>query len=78
MDGFAVLETLKKDPEYNFIPVVMLTSSKQEEDIVRSYKTGAASYMPKPINFEEFVKCIDTFNFYWRIVNKLPGGKRKV
>jgi len=72
MDGFQVLETLKRNLEYSFIPVIILTSSKNEEDIARSYRNGAASYIPKPVDYEEFVKIVDSFNYYWRVINKLP------
>ncbi len=72
LNGFQLLERLKQDLQYNFIPVIMLTSSKNEEDIARSYRGGAASYIPKPINYDEFVKVIDGFNYYWRVINKLP------
>lgn len=78
MDGFQVLDTLKKDAAYAMIPVVMLTSSKSDEDVVKSYRTGAASYIPKPVNYDDFVKAIEGFNFYWHIINKLPDGKRGV
>ena len=60
------------DLQYNFIPVIMLTSSKNEEDIARSYKYGAASFIQKPVNYESFVKVVESFNYYWHIVNKLP------
>lgn len=72
MDGFQVLEALKQNLEYSFIPVIILTSSKNEEDIAKSYRSGAASYIPKPIDYEEFVKIVDGFNYYWRVINKLP------
>ena len=71
-DGFEVLKILKESLEYSFIPVIMFTSSKNEEDIARSYKSGAASYIPKPVDYEEFVKIVDGFNYYWRVMNKLP------
>lgn len=77
MDGFQVLEKLKVDEQYNFIPVVMLTSSKSEEDIVKSYSHGAASYISKPVDYERFVEIVDGFNFYWQIINQLPNGKRR-
>jgi CheY-like chemotaxis protein len=72
-DGFGVLKEMKQDRELDFIPVIMLTSSKDEEDIVRSYRTGAASYIQKPIDYENFLKVVDGFNFYWHIINKLPN-----
>ncbi|MBN1872510.1 MAG: response regulator [Candidatus Omnitrophica bacterium] len=73
MDGFQFLEILKKDLEYSSIPVVMLTSSKTEEDIAKSFKYGAASFIQKPVSFEEFVKVVEKFNYYWYIINKLPS-----
>jgi DNA-binding response OmpR family regulator len=53
-------------------PVVMLTSSKSEEDIMKTYQSGATSYIQKPVNYEEFVKVIVGFNVYWNIITKLP------
>ncbi|MFH1046132.1 MAG: response regulator [Candidatus Omnitrophota bacterium] len=73
VDGFQVLEALKKDIRYNYIPIVMLTSSRSEEDIARSYRDGAASFIPKPLNYEDFVKVVEGFNFYWNVMNKLPN-----
>jgi len=77
MDGFRFLETVKQDIQYNFIPVIMLTSSKNEEDIAKSYKSGASSYIPKPVNYEEFVKVVDGFNYYWSVINRLPNHEEK-
>ncbi len=77
MDGFEVLKRLKVDPGTNFIPVVMLTSSRNEEDVVKSYTGGAASYIPKPVSYDDFAKAVDAFNFYWHIINKLPDSKRR-
>ena len=75
MDGYQVLKNLKENEQYNIIPIIMLTSSKDDEDIVKSYKNGAVSYIQKPVKFENFLKFVDGFNFYWHIVNKLPDGK---
>lgn len=75
LDGFGVLERMKSDQNLNSIPVVMLTTSNYEEDIVRSYKLGAASYMVKPVNFEDFVKTIDAFNTYWHTVSRLAAKR---
>lgn len=73
VDGFQVLDTLKSDDKYKFIPIIMLTSSKGEGDVAKSYKNGAASYIQKPVGYEDFVEVVDGFNFYWHIINKLPG-----
>ena len=72
LSGFEVLSRLKTDSRFNFIPVVMLTSSKNDEDVLKSYKNGAVSFIPKPVSFKDFVKLVEGFNFYWHIVNKLP------
>ena len=73
VDGFQVLEELKKDIRFNYIPVVMLTSSRDQEDIARSYRDGAASFIPKPLNYDDFVKVVEGFIFYWNVMNKLPN-----
>ena len=73
MDGFQFLEIVKGDLELSSIPVVMLTSSKTEEDIAKSFKYGAASFIQKPVSFDEFVKVVEKFNYYWYIINKLPS-----
>ena len=75
VDGFQVLEKLKADENYNFIPVAILTSSKKDEDVVKSYREGAVSFIQKPVSYEEFKKVVDGFNFYWHSINKLPDSK---
>ena len=75
LNGFQVLEVLKGDEHYKYIPIIMLTSSKNEKDILQSYGYGAASYIQKPVVFEEFIQVVDGFNFYWHIINKLPHKK---
>ncbi|MCH8850654.1 MAG: response regulator [Chloroflexi bacterium] len=75
LNGPEVLDRLKGDSVYKQIPVVMLTSSKSEEDIVKSYKSGAASYIPKPIDYPAFAKVVEHFNFYWHLSAKLPRSK---
>ena len=72
LTGFDVLKRLKKDPQYNFIPVVMLTSSTHEMDVVKSYSLGASGYIQKPAHYEEYVKMVEGFNFYWYVISKLP------
>ncbi len=75
LTGYEVLQKLKADANYCMIPIIMLTSSKSEEDIVKSYQKGATSYIQKPVEYEAFVKIVEGFNFYWNIVNKLPEQK---
>lgn len=72
LNGFEVLQKIKADAAYAAIPVIMLTSSRNESDIVVSYQKGATSYIQKPVEYEDFVKVVEGFNFYWNIVNKLP------
>lgn len=73
MDGFAVLAQLKADPALKKLPVVMLTTSSREEDIVRSYEGGACSYITKPVGFDAFARVIEQFELYWTLVAKVPG-----
>lgn len=72
MNGFELLEILKYDPCLKSIPVVMLTTSKREEDVVRSYAGGAVSYISKPIDFSHFVKIVREFELYWTLVSQVP------
>ncbi len=67
VDGFEVLEEIKQDEQLRRIPVVVLTVSPREEDAVRAYDSGAASYMTKPVNRKDFEKLITTVQEYWRI-----------
>ncbi|MFC1708659.1 response regulator [Candidatus Omnitrophota bacterium] len=73
VDGFGVLKELKADLQYCHIPIVMLTSSRDEEDILKSYKSGASSFIPKPVKYEDFVKVVEIINTYWNTISKLPN-----
>jgi len=73
VDGFGVLKELKSDLNYNYIPIIMLTSSRDEEDVMRSYRGGAASFIPKPVKYEDFLKVVDIINSYWNTISKLPN-----
>ena len=72
-DGQEVLEELKNDPELRRIPVVILTSSESEEDIVKSYELNANAYLTKPVDFDGFVEIVDRLEDFWFQVVKLPG-----
>lgn len=72
VDGFEVLQRIKRDPALKAIPVVMLTSSEQEVDVAKSYFEGANSYVTKPIQFTEFIEKIREMKLYWVLVNHLP------
>lgn len=72
VDGLEVLQKIKTDERTKLIPVVVITSSQDEEDITRSYKLGVNSYINKPIQFEDFVKTISELGLYWLVYNKPP------
>jgi two-component system response regulator len=74
IDGLEVLRQIKSNPTTQVIPVVVLTSSKQDEDLVRSYRLGVNSYLQKPVNFEQFRKMIKDLGLYWLVVNQLPSS----
>jgi len=72
VDGLQVLERIKSDPRTKSIPVVMLTSSRQECDIVESYNLGVNSYVTKPVEFEQFVEVVRNLGLYWLLINEAP------
>ncbi|GBC81872.1 Response regulator rcp1 [bacterium HR10] len=72
MDGLEVLRRIKSDAVLKMIPVIMLTSSEQEADVVKSYLNGANSYVVKPIQFDDFVEKVRELKLYWILVNTLP------
>lgn len=72
VDGLEVLREMKADKRTQCIPVVMLTSSQEEQDIVESYQLGVNSYIVKPIAFESFARAIAELGFYWMVLNKAP------
>lgn len=75
-DGREALQEIKSDPDLRSIPVVVLTTSKAEEDIVRSYDTGANSFITKPVTFEGLVELIKSLGEYWFEIVKLPNDSR--
>ncbi len=72
IDGLEVLRILKADEKTKSIPVVVLTSSKEESDIVESYKCGANSYIVKPVDFDQFIKSVADIGLYWLVINERP------
>lgn len=76
VDGLEVLRQIKADPRTQAIPVVVMTSSKEESDVVESYKLGVNSYIVKPIDFEQFTEVVRQLGFYWLLLNQLPPSKR--
>ncbi|MBN1550631.1 response regulator [bacterium] len=74
IDGLEVLKTIKENPETTDIPVVMLTTSREESEILKSYKYHASSYIVKPINFSDFMDAIASLNMYWTIATLPTRG----
>jgi two-component system response regulator len=74
IDGLQVLRQIKSNPTMRIIPVVVLTSSKEDEDMVRSYRLGVNSYLQKPVNFEQFRKMVKELGLYWLLINQLPSS----
>ncbi|HAN19457.1 MAG: two-component system response regulator [Bacteroidetes bacterium GWC2_33_15] len=72
VDGLEVLKELKSNDKTKVIPVIMLTSSKEERDIIESYKLGVNSYITKPVDFDQFVEAIKNFGLYWLLLNQSP------
>ena len=72
VDGLQVLKTVKGDPRTKTIPIVIMTSSKEERDMVESYNSGVNSYIQKPVDFEQFRNTIKSLGMYWMVVNQPP------
>jgi DNA-binding response OmpR family regulator len=77
IDGLEVLGKLKSDEKLKMIPVVVLTSSREERDMVASYKLGVNAYVVKPVDFHEFVNAIKELGIFWAIINEPPPGSSK-
>ena len=77
IDGLEVLRRIKTSPETRDIPVVIMTSSVEEKDVIESYDLGVNSYVQKPIEFEKFVEAIAQLGMYWLLINRVPDGTRK-
>lgn len=73
VDGLEVLIRIKADSRTRSIPVVMLTSSKEQRDIIESYRLGVNSYIVKPVNFERFTATVQELGLYWTLLNRAPG-----
>jgi len=76
MNGYEFLETIKANPMFNDIPVVVLTTSDVESDVVRSYESGAASYITKPVDMQQFMAAIAQLSDYWFTLVRLPKGHK--
>ena len=74
VDGLEVLKRLRSDERTRLLPVVILTSSKEQQDMLDGYGLGANSYVRKPVNFEQFVKAVEQLKLYWLVLNEAPPG----
>jgi DNA-binding response OmpR family regulator len=77
VDGLEVLQQIKSDEKLKLIPVVVLTSSHEEKDMVASYKLGVNAYVVKPVDFHEFVNAIKELGAFWAVINEPPPGSIK-
>jgi len=77
VDGLEVLQRVKTDDRLKMIPVVVLTSSHEEKDKVRSYKLGVNAYVVKPVDFHEFVNAVKELGIFWAVINEPPPGSVK-
>jgi two-component system response regulator len=74
VDGLEVLQRIKGEPQTRHIPVVVLTSSREERDVVQSYQLGVNSYIVKPVDFEQFTEAVKNLGLYWLLLNHLPAA----
>ena len=77
VDGLEVLRAIKSDPRTRTIPVVVMTSSQEQRDVVDSYHLGVNSYVVKPVDFDQFSKAVSELGCYWVLLNQPPGGPEK-
>ncbi len=78
VDGIEVLEKIKAEPTLQTMPVVMLTTSREEKDLIRSYALGVNAYVVKPVGFKDFITAIQELGIFWAVVNEPPPGSLKL
>ncbi len=76
VDGLEVLRRIKSDPELKVVPVVMVTSSREESDLIQSYKLGVNAYVVKPVGFEQFTEVVKNLGVFWAVLNEPLPSKR--
>jgi CheY-like chemotaxis protein len=77
VDGLEVLREIRADDNLKFIPVIVLTTSREERDVVESYKLGVNAYVVKPVDFEQFVEAVREIGLFWAVLNEPPPGTLK-
>jgi CheY-like chemotaxis protein len=77
VDGLEVLRQIRADEKLKSVPVVMITSSREEQDLVRSYQLGVNAYVVKPVDFQQFVDSVKKMGFFWALINEPPPGVLK-
>lgn len=77
VDGLEVLKVVRSTPSLRSVPVVMLTSSKEEQDLLRSYELGVNAYVVKPVDFGDFVRAIADLGIFWAVLNEPPPGSHR-
>jgi len=78
VDGLELLKIIKDDPVTKLIPVVVLTSSIEESDMIESYRLGVNSYIVKPVDFDKFIESVKNIGFYWLLLNQQPDIKKLI
>ncbi len=78
VDGLTVLERMRADERTKLVPVVILTSSKEEQDMIKGYKLGANSYVRKPVDFAQFIEAARQLGLYWLVINEPPPKRGKI
>ena len=78
VDGLELLKIIKGDPVMKLIPVVVLTSSNEESDMIESYRLGVNSYIVKPVDFDKFIESVRNIGFYWLLLNQQPDIKKLI
>lgn len=76
LDGIQVLQRIRQDPATRLLPVVILTTSKEEIDLTRCYELGANSYLVKPVGFAEFMEAVEVLQMYWLVLNQNPPAHK--
>ena len=72
MDGLEVLQAIRDDEKLKLIPVVILSSSREEQDLIKSYQLGVNAYVVKPVDFKAFIEAVKQLGIFWAVINEIP------